>query len=197
MLKENQTQLFTEAGHTIHAQTVIFATGYGAQEEVKDKNAVIHSSYAIPTNQIADQAKWHDNMMIWETARPYLYARKTPDNRIIIGGLDESTGYLEKRDPMILNNRDKLIKQLVNLFPEIENRIWTDYYWGAFFCETHDGSPMYPDHPNCYFLLGYGGNGTVYSVILSQIIRDLITKGVHVDSALYVKERHFSKSIVH
>lgn len=72
-------------------------------------------------------------MMIWETARPYLYARKTPENRIIIGGLDESTGYLEKRDPMILNNRDKLIKQLVNLFPEIENRIWTDYYWGAFF----------------------------------------------------------------
>ncbi|MGJ3192961.1 hypothetical protein [Peribacillus frigoritolerans] len=64
--------------------------------------------------------------------------------------------------------------------------------------ETHDGLPtigMNPDHPNCYFLLGYGGNGTV--VILSQIIRDLITKGGHEDSSLYVKERHFSKSIVH
>jgi hypothetical protein len=44
---------------------------------MKDKNAVILSSYAIATNQIADQAKWHDNMMIWETARPYLYARMT------------------------------------------------------------------------------------------------------------------------
>ncbi|MGM0887383.1 MAG: FAD-dependent oxidoreductase [Bacillota bacterium] len=92
--------------------------------------------------------------------------KKTPDNRIIIGGLDESTGYQEKRAPMILNNRDKLIKQLVNLFPELENRIWADYYWGAFCCETHDGLPMHPDHPNCYFLLGYGGNGTVYSVTL-------------------------------
>ncbi|WP_141236460.1 FAD-dependent oxidoreductase [Peribacillus simplex] len=51
ILKENQTQLFTEAGHTIHAQTVIFATGYGAQEEVKDKNAVIHRSY-MPYQQI-------------------------------------------------------------------------------------------------------------------------------------------------
>ncbi|MFY0802872.1 FAD-dependent oxidoreductase [Peribacillus frigoritolerans] len=129
---ENQTQLFTETGHTVHAQTVILAIGYEAQEEVKDKNAVILSSYAIATNQIADQAKWHDNMMIWETARPYLYARKTPDNRIIIGGLDESTGYLEKRDSMILNKRDKLIKQLFNLFPELENRIWADYYWGLF-----------------------------------------------------------------
>ncbi|MDF2000777.1 NAD(P)/FAD-dependent oxidoreductase [Peribacillus frigoritolerans] len=197
ILKENQTQFFTETGHTVHAQTVIFATGYEAQEEVKGKNAVILSSYAIATNQIADQAKWHDNMMIWETARPYLYARKTPDNRIIIGGLDESTGYLEKRDSMILNKRDKLIKQLVNLFPELENRIWADYFWGAFCCETHGGLPMYPDHPNCYFLLGYGGNGTVYSVTLSQIIMDLNTKGVHEDSAMYVKERHFSKSIVH
>ncbi|PRA91419.1 hypothetical protein CQ056_09230 [Peribacillus simplex] len=34
---ENQTQLFTETCHTVHAQTVIFAIGYEAQEEVKDK----------------------------------------------------------------------------------------------------------------------------------------------------------------
>ncbi|MDM5306646.1 hypothetical protein QUF77_14025 [Peribacillus frigoritolerans] len=98
---------------------------------------------------------------------------------------------------MILNRRYKLIKQLVNLFPELENRIWAGE---LFFGETHDGLPtigMNPDHPNCYILLGYGGNGTVYSVILSQIIRDLITKGGHEDSSLYVKERHFSKSIVH
>ncbi|MGG3479708.1 hypothetical protein ABES21_19705 [Peribacillus frigoritolerans] len=51
-LKDNQTQLFTKTGHTVHAQTVIFATGYEAQEEVEDKNAVILSSYAIATNQI-------------------------------------------------------------------------------------------------------------------------------------------------
>jgi len=30
ILKENQTQLFTETGHTVHAQAVIFATGYEA-----------------------------------------------------------------------------------------------------------------------------------------------------------------------
>ncbi|MFE4428081.1 hypothetical protein ACFY5J_01010 [Peribacillus butanolivorans] len=42
-----------------------------------------------------------------------------------------------------------------------------------------------------------GWNGTVYSVILSQIIRDLITKGGHPDSALYLKGRKLLKSIVH
>ncbi len=30
--KENQTQLFIETGHIVHAQTVIFATGYEAQK---------------------------------------------------------------------------------------------------------------------------------------------------------------------
>ncbi|PAW27773.1 hypothetical protein BKC07_17455 [Peribacillus simplex] len=175
ILKENQTQLFIETGHTVHAQTVIFATGYEVQKEVKDKNAVVLSSYAIATNQIADQVQWHDNMMIWETERPYLYARKTPGNRIIICGLDESTGYLEKRVPMILNNRDKLIKQLVNLFPELENRIWADYYWGALFCEMHDGLPtigMYPDHPNStsYWVMAGMGRFTVSTV--PKIIRD-------------------------
>ncbi|MFJ7682436.1 hypothetical protein [Peribacillus butanolivorans] len=42
-----------------------------------------------------------------------------------------------------------------------------------------------------------GWNGTVYSVILSQIIRDLITKGGHPDSALYLKGRKLLKGIVH
>ncbi|MBD8135507.1 hypothetical protein [Peribacillus frigoritolerans] len=51
ILTENQTQLFTETGHTVHALTVIFATGYEDQEEVKDKNAVILNSYAIATNK--------------------------------------------------------------------------------------------------------------------------------------------------
>ncbi|MFJ7753764.1 NAD(P)/FAD-dependent oxidoreductase [Peribacillus muralis] len=200
VLKEDQTVLFTENGHTIRAQKVIFATGYEAQEEVRDKNAVILSSYAIATNPIADHAKWHEDMMIWETARPYLYARKTADNRIIIGGLDESTGFIEKRNSMLINKRDELLKELVSLFPELQNEITADYAWGAFFGETHDGLPtigIYPDHPNCYFLLGYGGNGTVYSVILSQIIRDLITKGVHPDSDLYLKERNIPKRVSH
>lgn len=199
MKKADHTELKTESGYSIRAQHVIFATGYEAQEEVKDPNAVILSSYAIATNPIANFAKWDEGMMIWETARPYLYARKTIDNRIIIGGLDERTTNLEKRNSKIIHKRDELLKQLVSLFPELEKVVQADYYWGAFFGESHDGLPtigIYPNYPNCYFLMGYGGNGTVYSVILSQIIRDLITKNSHPDSVLYLKERSFMKGTV-
>lgn len=170
----------------------MFATGYEAQEEVNEPNAKVVSSYAIATNPVADLADWGEAMMIWETARPYLYARQTVDNRIIIGGLDEPTKYSEKRDSMMIHKRDELLDKLVDLFPELAGHVEADYYWGASFGETHEGLPtigMYNDYPNCYFLLGYGGNGTVYSVILSQIIRDLIIKSTNPDVDLYLKER--------
>lgn len=196
ILKNNHTELFTSNGCSIKAKYVIFATGYEAQEEVNEQNAKVVSSYAIATNPVADVANWKEAMMIWETARPYLYARQTVDNRIIIGGLDEPTRYSEKRDSMIIHKRDELLDKLVELFPELAGRVKADYYWGASFGETHDGLPtigMYQDYPNCYFLLGYGGNGTVYSVILSQIITDLIVKGTHPDLDIYLKERSIIK----
>jgi glycine/D-amino acid oxidase-like deaminating enzyme len=188
ILKEDKTILYTDQGFSISADKVIFATGYEAQEEVSDSNAQVVSSYAIATNPIYDDIGWKEDMMIWETARPYIYARRTADRRIIIGGLDEYTTYRNKRDSMIIHKRDKLIEELIKLFPSLQSNVEAEFYWGAFFGESKDGLPtigMYENYPNCYFLLGYGGNGTVYSIILSQIIRDLITKGSHPDIELY------------
>ncbi|WP_042349147.1 NAD(P)/FAD-dependent oxidoreductase [Bacillus massiliigorillae] len=188
----DKNMLYVENGSSITAEYVIYATGYESQEEVLDPNGVIVSSYAIATNPIREIANWYENMMIWETARPYIYARQTIDHRIIIGGLDETTTRVEKRDSMIIHKRDQLLKQLCELFPELEGKVKADYYWGAFFGETHDGLPtigIYNDYPNSFFLRGFGGNGTVYSIILSQIIRDLILTGSHKDAYLYMKER--------
>ncbi|MFD6442355.1 hypothetical protein ACFWDG_21785 [Peribacillus sp. NPDC060186] len=55
---------------------------------------------------------------------------------------------------MIINKWDELLNQLVDLFPELKSEVKADYYWGAFFGETHDGLPtigIYPDYPNCFF----------------------------------------------
>lgn len=114
------------------------------------------------------------------------------DGRVVFGGLDEPTTRVEKRDSMLVHKRDELMDKLLQLFPELSGKVKAEYYWGAFFGETHDGLPtigIYDEYPNSYFLRGYGGNGTVYSIILSQIIRDLIVKGGHEDLHLYLKER--------
>ncbi|MEH6941359.1 NAD(P)/FAD-dependent oxidoreductase [Bacillus sp. JJ722] len=190
--KEEQNILYSEKGYKISAKYVIYATGYESQKEVKDPNDVIVSSYAIVTNSIEDMKTWYDSMMLWETARPYIYGRRTLDHRIVFGGLDEPTISVEKRDSMLIHKRDQLLNQLCELFPELVGKVKVEYFWGAFFGETHDGLPtigLYNDYPNSFFLRGFGGNGTVYCIILSQIIRDLIIKGSHKDAHIYLKER--------
>lgn len=151
---------------------------------------MISSSFNIVTSQIEDLSFWHNRTLIWETARPYVYLRTTADNRIIIGGLDENTSFVDDRDAKILHKRDMLIQELIKLFPDL--RVTPDYYIGAFYGGTHDGMPMigqYDEFPNCYFLMGYGDNGLVYSMVLSKIITELIVSGDHPDLDLYLKTK--------
>ncbi|WP_433958228.1 NAD(P)/FAD-dependent oxidoreductase [Cytobacillus horneckiae] len=186
-----EATLYTKDKHFIRTKYVIYATGYEAQQAVVDSNARIVSSYAIATNSIEYFNGWSDNMLIWETARPYIYARTSIDQRIIIGGLDEGTIDRNKRESMLFHKRDLLLKILVDLFPELSGKIQAEYYWTGFLGETHNGLPMIKQHPNYengYYLLPYGGNGTVYSMILSKILKDFILHGHHDDFSLYYKQ---------
>lgn len=185
-----EAMFFTDTGHSIKARYVIIAAGYEGLEFKKEKNGLLTSSYAVITNPVDDFKDWHNRTLIWETARPYIYMRTTKDNRIIIGGLDDSTTYPDDRDSKILHKKDKLIEEFNKLFPSIH--VHPEYYLGAFYGGTHDGLPLigeYEEFPNCFFLFGYGDNGLVYSGALAKILRDVITKGSHPAMNLYRKER--------
>lgn len=191
----DHVQYFTTDQKSIKAKKVIIAAGYEGLEFKKEKNAAITSSYAIVSKPV-DQF-WYNRTLIWETKRPYLYMRTTPDDRIIFGGLDETTEYADRRDSMLLHKRDLLVKEFHNLFPTIPFE--PEFYLTAFYGGTHDGMPilgMYDDIPNSYFLYGYGDNGTVYSTILAQIISDLINKGHHPDLDLYIQTRPTLTSVI-
>ena len=181
---------YTKDNHTIKAKHAIFAAGYEDLQIHNDKNALLTSSYAVITQPVIDFSSWHKRTLIWETARPYIYMRTTADNRVIIGGLDKDTTYAATRDTKILHSKEKLLEEFNKLFPDIQ--VQADYYLGAFYGSTHDGLPIigsYENYPNCYFLMGYGDNGTVYSMVLANIISGLITKGQHPDAALYLQDR--------
>ncbi|OIJ11818.1 FAD-dependent oxidoreductase [Anaerobacillus alkalilacustris] len=185
---DDYVQFFTNNQKSIKAKYVIFTAGYENLEFKKEKNTTISSSYAIVTQPLENF--WYNRTLIWETARPYMYMRTTHDNRIIIGGLDETTAFVDRRDSMLIHKRDQLVRDFNQLFPSIH--IKPDYYLAAFYGGTHDGMPilgMYDDHPNCYFIYGYGDNGLVYSTVLTQIIRDLIHKGSSDNVDLYIQSR--------
>ncbi|MET1031432.1 NAD(P)/FAD-dependent oxidoreductase [Domibacillus tundrae] len=189
---ENGVLFRTSGGQLIKAKKAIFAQGYETQETVKEKNAVIESSYAIVTNPIQDLSFWKDRVMLWESARPYFYARTTADHRIIIGGLDERTKDPDERDQKMIAKRDKLIKEVESWFPQLRGTVKAEYNWSGFFAHTHDGQPMigqYDRVPNSYFLLGYGGNGIVYSLFLSKLVARHIMGKKDPSFSFYSKER--------
>ncbi|AIQ16916.1 amino acid oxidase [Paenibacillus sp. FSL H7-0357] len=160
----------------IFAKKVIFAMGYETQEMKKDRGAELINTYAIMTKPLDHLPKWHERSLIWETARPYLYFRTTPDNRIIAGGKDEPLTDPERRDIRVLSQGQRLLEELEALFPEIRG-IEAEYSWGAVFGSTRDGLPYmgpHPEYPHCYFIEGYGGNGTVYSMIAAELLADTL-----------------------
>lgn len=157
------------------ANNVIFTTGYETLPVGKRIGADINRSYVIVTNPL-DSPPWYNNALIWETKRPYLYMRTTADGRIIIGGLDENTGYMPPNEERIMERGVELNEQLKHLFPELTVSI--DYSYCATFGESLDNLPFIGEHPKKrghYYLLGYGGNGTVYSMIGATILADSLT----------------------
>ncbi|WP_454193430.1 NAD(P)/FAD-dependent oxidoreductase [Paenibacillus sp. Marseille-Q7038] len=188
--EEDSAIFYTKNRHQIRAKHVIIAAGYENLEFKVEKNAVIHSSYAVITTPIPDLSSWYNRTLIWETARPYIYLRTTPDDRVIIGGMDKDTAYASTRDSKILHTRDKLMKELFKLFPDLQAE--PEFYLGAFYGGTHDGLPIigqYKEYPHCYIIMGYGDNGTVYNAVLSRILCDVIVKGSNPDLGIYLQDR--------
>ncbi len=166
---------YTDHGR-IFAKHVIFAMGYETQEMKKDRGAELINTYAIKTRPLQKLPKWHEHSLIWETARPYLYFRTTPDGCIIAGGKDEQLTSPERRDVRVISQCQRLLEELEALFPEIRG-VEAEYSWGAVFGSTRDGLPYvgpHPEFPHSYFIEGYGGNGTVYSMIAAELLADTL-----------------------
>jgi glycine/D-amino acid oxidase-like deaminating enzyme len=93
----------------------------------------------------------------------------------VAGGLDEDKPEVPHSKELIARRAEALKQELESLFPMLDIQI--EYAWAAVFGESRDNLPFIGQHPErerLYYLLGYGGNGTVYSTLGSGIIRDLI-----------------------
>ena len=134
------------------------------------------STYAVASEAKSDiHPFWKNDMLIWNTANPYLYLRTTVDGRIIVGGRDENFYSPQKRDTLLLKKTKQLITDFKILFPDIS--FLPEFSWTGTFGTTTDGLPFigtYPKLTNSFFALGYGGNGIVFSQIASEILADMV-----------------------
>lgn len=165
----------------IRAKHVVVANGYEAGQFLPKRVAKLHSTYAIVTEPVSAFAGWKDRCLIWESARPYVYVRTTPDNRIMIGGEDDPFRDADRRDARVPKKAERLLKRARQLFPRIEMEL--AYAWAGTFAETSDGLPFIGDHPRrdkrILFALAYGANGIPFGSIAGEILTAAVLGRYH------------------
>jgi len=163
----------TRNGFSIRSGHVVIATGYAAQKWLSTKVARNRSSYAYITDPIDRNVlgPWSETML-WESARPYVYARTTADRRLIIGGEDDAIDLPHRRDRRLEYKTRRLYKRARTIWPLAE--LEPAFAWAGTFAETSDGLPFFGTHPQygsrVLFAMAYGGNGIVYSTIGANLL---------------------------
>lgn len=182
--------LKTESGYTITAKKLVYATGYEVVNFIDKKIVDLLSTYAVISEQYNERDFWKDDVLIWNTANPYLYMRTTPDNRVLVGGRDENFSDPNKRDKLMKKKTKQLTRDVDKMFPHLKFK--PEFSWTGTFGATKDGLPYigpYNKLPNSYFALGFGGNGITFSLIASEMITDLILGKENKDLELFSFDR--------
>jgi glycine/D-amino acid oxidase-like deaminating enzyme len=172
--------------HFIETRQCVFCTGYELMKGLPRKGTKITSSWAIATRPRARYPRWLDKTLVWEASDPYLYMRTTPDGRLVIGGEDEEIDLASYRARSIPRKSARLAAKAKALIPGLELSL--SHRWTGAFGESDDGLPIIdavPGMPNCFAVMGFGGNGTIYSMIASQIVPSLLSGRPDKDADLF------------
>ena len=178
--KDDFNIVTTTTGQKIKARKIIYCVGYESTNLIKENFVQLKSTYAI-VSEIDEKHIQHLNKtLFWNTDEPYLYMRTTDDNRLLIGGGDESFRNPIKRDALINKKEKEILKILGKIKPDYE--FYTDFTWAGTFGETKDGLPYIGEHQdfkNSYFVLGFGGNGITFSVTGMEMASDFMNNKTH------------------
>ena len=179
----------TADGPTIKCRHLVFATGYEVPRGVPMRGHKIVSTYAMATRP-QTRRLWPGRCFIWEASKPYLYARTTPDGRVLAGGEDEEISDADARDRLIAKKIPRIRAKLRRILPTIDTR--AAFQWAGAFGTSSTGLPTLGEVPgmkNCWAMLGFGGNGTTYARLGAEIIRSALAGKEDPDADLYAFPR--------
>lgn len=187
--RENEVIVKTPAG-IVRSQTIVYATGYESDAYQEETKGSLCSTYAAVSQPMESIPGWPGNYLIWETARPYFYARHTDDGRAMIGGADTAFANDHDRDALVDRKIDDLVKRFRALFPD--TNFAPEFAWAGTFAETKDGLAYIGQpkgRPRAYLALGYGGNGITFSMIAARLIGDLLAGRKNADEPVFRFDR--------
>ena len=94
------------------------------------------------------------------------------------------TAHADKK--LLREKTNRVAEKVRALIPGLRFRI--AHRWAGAFGESETGLPFIdrvPGHPNCYAVMGFGGNGITYSIIAAEVISRLIAGRDDPDADLY------------
>jgi glycine/D-amino acid oxidase-like deaminating enzyme len=159
---------------SFRARRVLVATnGYtGSLFPWIRRGVVPIGSYSIVTEPLPEhlaKALIPGGHMLW-TARRFLnYFRRTPDNRILLGGRRNLRPDLDLHE----SGRD-LHLRLLEIFPQLEPYEIT-HSWGGRLAATFDLLPHIGSRDGVWYAMGYGGHGVALGTYLGMDVAGMMT----------------------
>jgi glycine/D-amino acid oxidase-like deaminating enzyme len=181
----HRVEMVTADGFELEAKALVFATGYELADGIPTAGHRRTSTWAYATPPRPQRLRGNGDL-IWEASDPYLYIRTTADGRVLVGGEDEDIDDEAARDALLPAKIEALQGKTKLLLPWLD--VTADFAWAGTFGESDNGLPSIgpvPGMPNCYAVLGYGGNGMTFSVVAAQIIQMLLRGQRDPDAELF------------
>ena len=171
----NGVRIRTRQG-TLQAERVVIATGYAtAQFRPLAGRFRMYRTYVLATEPI-DSIQRDDvglsDVMVWDTERPYHYARWTPEHRLLLGGEDRLVQPGQRRRQQSKTAARDLRAYFEARLPALAT-VRTERTWEGLFAMTADSLPYIGPHrryPRHWFALGYGGNGMTFGFLAARLL---------------------------
>jgi glycine/D-amino acid oxidase-like deaminating enzyme len=168
-------RVHTKTGR-IDASRVVIATGYATKQfrALAGRFRMYHT-YVLATAALGAAQRrslGFGNVMVWDTEKPYHYARWTSDHRLLLGGGDQRVRTGIRRAALFDIATRQLRADFELLVPTLAG-VGIEQAWEGVFALTPDSLPYIGAHrryPGHLFALGYGGNGMSYSTLAARFV---------------------------
>jgi glycine/D-amino acid oxidase-like deaminating enzyme len=173
--ERDRVRLWTDGG-SLECDHVVIATGYATPwfRRLAGRFRMFRT-YVVATDRISARERHElglSNVMLWNTERPYHYARWTPDHRLLLGGGDRLVRPGARRRQQFATAVEELRAYFETRLPGL-SAIDTESAWEGLFAMTPDSLPYIGPHlryPRHWFALGYGGNGMTFAFLAARLL---------------------------
>jgi glycine/D-amino acid oxidase-like deaminating enzyme len=185
----------TTARGSVRAGHVVIATGYATPyfKPLAGRFRMLNT-YVIATRPLTPPERRRLGLgavMLWDTDRPYHYARWTRDHRLMLGGADRPQVGGRRRKAALRDGAEAVRSYFTSLYPVLDEVAY-EAAWEGLFAMTPDSLPYIGPHrryPRHLFALGYGGNGMTFGFLAARLLLDHYRGDVGSDHELFAFSR--------